>query len=151
MRVLNSIFAMKKPTSFTPKQKELVQTTFKQLEPIAEHAAQFFYNKLFELDPSLKTLFNSNIKDQGRKLVSMLNTAVKGLDNHTYLIQVLHSLGRKHMHYRVQEEHYDTVATALLHTLETGLGESWTEEVEDAWLAIYTLLATTMKDATKAA
>jgi len=31
---------------------ELVQTTWEQVLPIADDAAQLFYNRLFELDPS---------------------------------------------------------------------------------------------------
>jgi len=32
---------------------ELVQGTFKQVAPIADKAAEIFYTKLFEKDPSL--------------------------------------------------------------------------------------------------
>ena len=49
--------------------------------------------------------------------------------------------------YGVRPEHYDTVAAALIWTLEKGLGEAFTPEVKDAWVAVYTLLAQTMKDA----
>jgi hemoglobin-like flavoprotein len=35
----------------------------------------------------------------------------------------------------------------LIWTLGQGLGDAFTEEVKDAWLEAYTLLATTMKDA----
>jgi hemoglobin-like flavoprotein len=47
----------------------------------------------------------------------------------------------------VRDQHYDTVATALLWTLEQGLGSDFTPEVKDAWTAAYTVLAGTMKHA----
>ena len=62
-------------------QKKLVQDSYAMVAPIAETAAELFYNKLFEFDPSLKALFKTDIKDQGRKLMATLTLAVKGLDN----------------------------------------------------------------------
>lgn len=35
----------------------------------------------------------------------------------------------------------------LIWTLGAGLGDDFTDEVKEAWLTAYTLLATTMKDA----
>lgn len=46
-----------------------------------------------------------------------------------------------------EDSHYDTVGVALLWTLEQGLGETFTREVEEAWTAVYDVLATTMKAA----
>jgi len=65
----------------TLEQKTLVQESWEQVKPISETAAELFYGKLFELDPSLKPMFaNSDMKEQGKKLMLMIGTAVKGLD-----------------------------------------------------------------------
>lgn len=152
MSILKSIFGKKEPAApITAKQKELVQSTFAQVAPIAETAADIFYNKLFELDPAVRALFKGDIKDQGRKLMTMLAAAVKGLDDLGALVPVVQDLGKRHVAYGVTDAHYDTVAAALLYTLETGLGDNWNDEVKDAWVAVYTVLASTMKDAAKAA
>ena len=124
--------------------KILVQETFALIEPIAETAAELFYNRLFELDPSLRDLFSGDMKEQGRKRMSMLKLAVKGLDNLEKLVPVVQKLGRSHADYGVQAPHYATVAEALLWTLEQGLGEAFTPEVKVAWTNVYTLLAETM-------
>ncbi len=56
------------------------------------------------------------------------------------------ALGRRHIDlYRVPDAAYDTVAQALLWTLDYGLGEAFTTEVRDAWTRVYTLVAKTMK------
>jgi hemoglobin-like flavoprotein len=47
----------------------------------------------------------------------------------------------------VKEEHYEVVGDALLKTLQQGLGAAWTPEVETAWIDVYGVLASTMKDA----
>ncbi len=125
-------------------QKRLVQTTFAKIAPIAEAAAELFYNKLFELDPGLEALFTTDIKEQGKKFMASLTLAVKGLDNLDELVPVVQGLGRRHADYGVKPTHYGTVAEALLWTLEQGLKGDFTAEVKEAWTAVYTLLADTM-------
>jgi hemoglobin-like flavoprotein len=85
--------------------------------------------------------------EQGKKLMAMIATAVKGLNNPDKLVPAVQQLGRNHVGYGVVDAHYDTVGAALLWTLEQGLGEAFTPEVKDAWAAVYTLLATVMKAA----
>jgi len=131
----------------TPEQVALVQESFEKVAPIAETAAELFYNRLFELDPSVKPLFKGDMTEQGKKLMSMIATAVKGLDNPDKLLPAVQQLGRNHVGYGVVDAHYDTVGAALLWTLEQGLGEAFTRDVKDAWMAVYTLLASVMKDA----
>lgn len=141
------LLAMAAPAMPTQHQKELVQKTWTSVEPIAETAAGLFYNRLFELDPSLKALFSTDIKEQGRKLMKMITTAVRGLDNLDALIPAVQALGKRHAGYGVKGEHFATVAAALLWTLEKGLGDAWNEEVKAAWVVVYTVLATVMKQA----
>ena len=128
-------------------QKYLVQSSFEKVAPIADTAAALFYGRLFELDPSLRPLFPADLREQGRKLMSMLTLAVRGLDRPDQLIPAVQGLGRRHVGYSVKPEHYQVVGSALLWTLKEGLGEDFTPEVKDAWIAVYTLLATTMQAA----
>lgn len=131
----------------TPHQATLVQTTWEQVVPIADTAAALFYGKLFELDPALKPLFTSDIKDQGKKLMQMITVAVRGLGNLAALVPAVQELGRRHVGYGVRKEHYATVGAALLWTLEQGLGPAFTPEVREAWATVYGVLATTMQAA----
>ncbi|HEX5221055.1 MAG TPA: globin family protein [Verrucomicrobiae bacterium] len=131
----------------TSKQVELVQTTWEKCVPIADQAATLFYGKLFELDPNLKPLFKSDMKEQGRKLMTMITVAVRGLGDLDKLVPAVRDLGRRHVGYGVKDEHYATVGSALLWTLEQGLGSAFTPEVKDAWATTYTVLADTMKNA----
>jgi len=131
----------------TPEQVTLIKTTWKEVFPISEKAAELFYGKLFELDESLKPLFNGDMKEQGAKLMKMINTVVNSLDKLDTIVPAVQSLGERHVGYGVTDEHYDTVAAALLWTLGQGLGEAFTDDVKEAWTAAYVILATTMKDA----
>ena len=131
----------------TPEQKELVQGSFAKVAPIAPQAAEIFYAKLFEMDPSLKPLFKGDMKEQGAKLMTMIGTAVRSLNNLEAVVPVVQKLGARHLDYGVKPEHYDTVGAALLDTLAVGLGDDFTPEVKEAWAAVYGVLATTMIDA----
>jgi hemoglobin-like flavoprotein len=133
----------------TPEQKALVEASFATVAPIKEVAAELFYGRLFELDPSLQPLFRGDIKEQGAKLMMMIAPAVKGLDRLEAIVPAVQALGRRHAGYGVTERHYDTVAVALLWTLEKGLGAAFTHDVRAAWTACYGLLAGVMKQAAR--
>src|SRR4029079_12871811 len=120
------------------------------IAPIADDAAILFYQRLFELDPSLRRMFPGEMTDQRRKLMQMLTAAVKGLSRLEQLVPVVEDLGRRHAGYGVADFHYDTVGAALIGTLETGLGNAFTPDVNDAWVSVYNLLAITMRNASRA-
>jgi hemoglobin-like flavoprotein len=130
-----------------PEQKTLVQESFALVVPIADTAAELFYGRLFELDPSLRSLFHGDVREQGRKLMQMLTVAVHGLDRLDSIVPAVRALGRRHAAYGVTAEDFETVGAALLWTLQQGLASAYTPEVADAWASVYAVLATTMKNA----
>lgn len=58
----------------------LVQASFARLVPMQDAAADLFYDRLFALTPKLRELFPSDLRDQKRKLMQMIATAVGGLN-----------------------------------------------------------------------
>jgi len=125
----------------------LVQDSWAKVVPISETAAELFYGKLFELDPSVRAMFKGDMKEQGRKLIAILNTAVNALTKLETIVPAVQAMGKRHVDYGVKDEHYDTVGEALIWTLGVGLKDDFIDETKDAWLAVYTLVATTMKEA----
>jgi hemoglobin-like flavoprotein len=131
----------------TPEQIGLVQSSFAKVVPISDTAAALFYARLFELDPSLQSLFHIDMKEQGRKLMTMLQVAVSNLDRLDTIIPAVKALGARHGRYGVADSSYATVGEALLWTLDKGLGDDFTRDTRDAWVIAYTVLANTMKEA----
>jgi hemoglobin-like flavoprotein len=129
----------------TPQQITLVQKSFADVKPIANVAADIFYKRLFALDPSLRMMFKGDIERQGQMLMSMIGTAVAGLSNLETLAPVVRKLGARHVGYGVRNEHYVTVGSALMWTLEQGLGSKFKPEVRDAWAGAYELLSEVMQ------
>eukprot|EP00571_Detonula_confervacea_P011356 CAMPEP_0172301162 /NCGR_PEP_ID=MMETSP1058-20130122/3105_1 /TAXON_ID=83371 /ORGANISM="Detonula confervacea, Strain CCMP 353" /LENGTH=144 /DNA_ID=CAMNT_0013011187 /DNA_START=33 /DNA_END=467 /DNA_ORIENTATION=- len=134
--------------ALTQEQLTLVQSSWANVVPIADTAADLFYGKLFELDPELRVLFPQDLADQKKKLMTMIGLAVDGLSNLEELVPVVQNLGRRHSTYfHVTPPMYATVGAALLDTLEKGLGDSWDDAHKEAWTLVYGVLSTTMIEA----
>ncbi|MDQ0468107.1 globin family protein [Labrys wisconsinensis] len=128
----------------TPQQIELVQSSFARVAPIADTAAGLFYGRLFEIAPEVKPLFPRDMEGQGRKLMAALATVVAGLGRLEALLPAIKAMAARHVGYGVTAAHYAPVGTALIWTLEQGLGEGFTPEVREAWLSAYGALAGVM-------
>ena len=128
----------------TPEQVTLIRASFAKVVPIAETAAQLFYDRLFTLDPTVEPLFQGDMKAQGVKLMRMIGTAVSKLTALDELVPALQELAVRHVGYGVEDRHYATVGAALLWTLEQGLGDEFTDELKQAWTEAYELMSSTM-------
>ena len=135
------------------RQKKLIRDTWAQVVPIADQAAAIFYQRLFEIDPSTRALFNTtDMVQQRKKLVQILSVAVSSLDNLGALGKTVEDLGHRHAgNGVVKDAHYDSVGVALLWTLEQGLGAAWTPDAAAAWKEVYGLLSSIMRNAQQAA
>ena len=125
----------------TPDQIKLVQQSFAKVAPISEQAAVMFYDRLFEIAPTVKTMFPAEMGEQRRKLMATLAIVVNGLSNLESVLPAAASLATRHVAYGAKAEHYPVVGSALLWTLEKGLGAGWTKDVADAWTAAYDMLS----------
>lgn len=128
----------------TPDQIGLIRTSFAAVVPIADKAAALFYARLFETAPEVKPLFRGDMAVQGAKLMAALATVVAGLDRLDTIMPTVQALAKRHTAYGVEPAHYALVGSALLWTLEQGLGTSFTPEVAAAWSDAYTTLSGAM-------
>lgn len=95
--------------------------------------AKLFYDKVFELAPFARSLFRSNMTDQGRLLTHMLGGIVYALSRPQHLTTGLKKLGQSHIKYGVKTEHYPIVKQALMRTIDQTLGDLKTERAMEAW------------------
>lgn len=124
-----------------PTQIKLVQDSFANVAPIAERAATIFYDRLFEVAPAVKAMFPVDLSEQRKKLMATLVVVVNGLSNLESILPAASALAKRHVAYGAKPEHYPVVGSALLWTLEKGLGPAWTPEVAAAWTAAYGTLS----------
>ena len=130
-------------------QIELVQASFEKVRPIADQAAETFYERLFEITPQYRHMFKNDLRKQGAMLMSTLGLAVGSLNNLEKILPAVRSLGQRHAGYGVTAADYQPVAEAFLWTLEHYLGEAFTPELKEAWVIAYTTLAGVMIEASE--
>lgn len=131
----------------TPEQIKLVRLSLAQILYRKMEAGKLFYERLFTIAPEVRVLFKNDIDAQARKLMDTLAVAVSTLRDPATLLPMLQDLGRRHVAYGVQDEHYEKVGAALLWTLEQVLKDAFTPQVREAWTALYGAVASTMKAA----
>ncbi len=137
-------------TMITPETIRAIRDSWALAAPNADAVVSSFYERLFEIDPSLRPMFaNTDMTAQRAKLVQALSTVVDSLENLPSITPALRELGSRHAGYGVTAVHYDTVASALLCTFEQRLGEAFTPEVRAAWTVAYALVAGVMQDGAK--
>jgi hemoglobin-like flavoprotein len=126
---------------------QLVQQSFEKVAAMGLPAAEVFYAELFAIDPSLRSMFSGDMREQHKKLLSALALVIRSLDNAEKIIPPVQRLAIKHVDYGVLPEHYTFVGNALLRALKKALGADFTPELRDAWVEAFRLLAKTMKEA----
>ena len=125
---------MSNPTAITPDQVALVKETWSKVVPIADTAATLFYDRLFETNPQLAPMFEGiDLPEQRNKLIKAINMVVMSLDRIDTLVPNIRELGQRHAGYGVEDAHYGDVGAALLWTLESGLGDAWSDDAAVAW------------------
>ncbi len=131
----------------TPKDIDLVQSSFAKVAPIDDETGALFYERLFEIAPEVRPLFRGDMDEQGRMFMSMLTVAVNGLDAFDSIKPALRELATRHAGYGVKAEHYAPLGAALIWVMEQNLGDGFTDEVRGAWLAVYDGLSGVMIEA----
>ncbi|THU31590.1 hemoglobin [Niastella caeni] len=115
---------------------------FQQIKP--EIVGDVFYSKLFAIHPPLRKMFGADMNTQYKKLMDMLSMIVARLDSLDVISTEIHEMAVRHVKYGATPAHYKMVGTALLWTLEHGLGSDWSPELKEAWEECYRKLSDAM-------
>jgi hemoglobin-like flavoprotein len=129
----------------THEQVHLIRKSYAELSRHDHIAALVFYRRLFEIDPSLRPMFVNDIEQQAKKLIDMLGALIAMLERPLGLDMELRAMGARHAGYGVKDDHYATVAEALLDMLAEVLGDKFTAETKTAWVTLYGAVEATMK------
>jgi hemoglobin-like flavoprotein len=113
---------------------QLIRDSFEVIHEMPQAIAMLFYGRLFDLDPSLRALFKTDMHTQSRKLMDTLRATIDSLDSFDQLRPALRELGRKHaFEYGVRPEHYKVVIEALLWAFGQALHPRFYPETKAAW------------------
>ncbi|XP_077319738.1 neuroglobin [Lithobates pipiens] len=149
---------MEKETLTEP-QKVLIRDSWQIVSQDQLHHGTVLFTRLFELEPDLVFLFqynsahfstvqecliSSEFSEHIRKVMTVIDAAVRSLDSLSSLDEYLTGLGRKHRATGVKLESFKTVGESLLFALESGLGELFTPETREAWTLLYAVVVGAM-------
>ncbi|MGI8725015.1 MAG: globin domain-containing protein [Methyloceanibacter sp.] len=115
------------------KQKHLIRATFVQVEPALDLVAALYFLKLFDLDPSFRSVFTGPAKDRTRKFTAAMKLVIISLDRQDELKPTLKLIGVQSRQYGVRAGQYATMAEAMIWTLDQSLEGAFTKEARGAW------------------
>ena len=112
---------------------KLIQDGWKIVMADHERAGTIFYTRLFLEDPELRKLFGHDITQQRRRLILMIDSAVKSADYLDEMGQQFSDLGLRHVDYGVRPEDFPSMQLALMAMLRVMIGDDWDQQQHAAW------------------
>lgn len=128
-------------------QKALIKATIPILQSSGEILTNYFYKRMFEYNPELKSVFNMGNQANGKQkhaLAGAVLAYAEHIDNPSVLINVLKGIGNKHVSLNIQAEDYAIVGGHLIASIQEVLGDVATPELVEAWTVAYNELAEIM-------
>jgi len=129
----------------TPDDISRVQASWHTIEPVKHVAAELFYVKLFELDATLKLLFNDDLKLREQKFLQLVDATVQGLEHSEVMMSAVRELGIRNPLFGDTDEHHGPISSALFWMLEKCLRKEFTEEVRASWASVFEHLSKTIR------
>ena len=145
-----------------------VQMSWLQVKQLGtDTVGGLFYKKFFQLEPTAKALFPMSVRlrykdwdtdeEEGEdptnspalrklwaKFVTVVGSAVAGIQDCSKLVPSLQQLGIRHVAYGLKPEYFNLAGKVLIEVLAEWLGESFTKEVENAWVMVSGFMVATM-------
>lgn len=130
-----------------PNTNDLIRATWAKASAAHVDTARLFYGKLFKIAPETRVLFTKDMRQQGRKLIATLGFIIDHLTDTEALVPAAQELAIRHVGYNVEARHYAAVSEALIWTLNQLLGAEFTDEAEQAWIDVLSVLENVMIEA----
>ncbi|MXU64981.1 globin domain-containing protein [Oceanomicrobium pacificus] len=121
-----------------------VKRSFDLLSSRYQPTSLAFYNRLFEIDPSLRQMFRDDILGQGMSFMRTLRILIDNLENPGAISERYTDLGQGHALIGVEAEHFVSMEEALIETLREELGPAFDDDTETAWRIAFTRVAAEM-------
>ncbi len=107
-------------------------------------AACVFYENLFEINPSLRPMFDEDLTEQSNKALFAFGAIVAQIHDLDICREMTKELAVRHVSYGVLPEHYASVGGAVLRTVEMVMGDAMSDEIAVSWRKAYDSVAAAM-------
>ncbi len=122
----------------------ILRDSFMRVIPVSEQASQALYTRLFEIAPSLRSMFPADLVLQQEKLVLMLGMTLDLLDDPKGLGAACKELGERHRGYGALPEHYPIVGRLLVEEFGRAAQPPFSEVENRLWSDLYDRVAAAM-------
>jgi hemoglobin-like flavoprotein len=124
---------------------ETLEESFDLVAPQGDELVRKFYDRLFEVVPSVQPLFAEiDMERQRQALLNMLVVVRESLRDLDDIVPDLEDLGARHVDYGAQAEHYPVVGQVLIETMAEIAGDGWKPEYTSAWEEAYGVVQNVM-------
>ena len=96
-----------------------------------------FYNRLFDVHPSVRPLFKNGLVTQGKFLVQMISMLLRSINDEKAFDESLYRLVVIHNARGVKVSEYGLVGEVLFYSLRHCLGPAYTVDVSKAWIKVF--------------
>jgi hemoglobin-like flavoprotein len=138
-------------------EKAALRESWQLLEPVADAAADLFYQRLVQQQPTLWPASHGELASRKHEFVALFGLVMNTLDwdesawredvaDERDLFVTLLDLGRRNPPLvQLIHEHYGAVGEALLGALSYALGKRFDASTQAAWSRLYKLLANALR------
>ncbi len=120
-----------------PNAVKLVQESWTQVEKAGPAAAALFHCNLLHSRPWLVAPYSGYVDERDGMVMRTFGSAVMGMHTLNTHAPLLLQIGRVNMACGVQPHHYPYFEVALIQTLGQILGDTFTESLKQAWIAVF--------------
>ncbi len=129
------------------RETRIIQESYARIYENADKFSENFYMNLFEIAPDLRPLFAADIKKQGRKFIEILSIIILDLRDKKLIVPMIADMGRRHVKYGTERDHYQIVGQALIQTLDETFENKWSSTEKQLWIRLYNFVADIMIEA----
>ena len=123
---------------------ELLRDTLVYLQERKDLATSVFYENLFEIDPSLRPMFDDDLTEQSNKALFAFGAVVAQIHDVETCREMTRGLAKRHVRYGVIPEHDPKVGAAVIATVSMVMGDAMTPHIASAWQKAYDQIAGAM-------
>jgi hemoglobin-like flavoprotein len=117
---------------------ETLEESFDLVAPQGDELMKRFYDRLFEVAPSVQPLFaDVDMERQRQALLNMLVVLRESLRDLDDIVPDLEDLGARHVEYGATPEHYPVVGEVVIGAMAEIAGDSWKPHYTAAWQEAY--------------
>lgn len=121
-----------------------LEKSFNLLAPRGPELVDRFYAHLFSRHPALRPMFPDDMSGQKKKLLASLVLVIGNIRAVEKLEKPLADMGRRHVGYGAEAEHYPVIRDTLVSVMADMAGEAWSDQLSDDWAGALDFMASVM-------